>query len=186
MANSADLHSPACQKSLLSLLQAPIKSYISLFTIFALPNYLPLLHTQTYPTRRAVAGSVIQTILKNSIKITQPEHAEGILELVKVLIKEGAQQQVGYPGSGRRSREMETEETVEEQGWLARMVHLLYNENNDVQFKVRPAAPLGNWKLCEDWIDTDTVDSSSKSPPKPLRKEVTASNTPHLPSLPHP
>lgn len=139
MANSADLHSPACQKSILSLLQAPIKSYISLFTIFALPSYLPLLHTQTYPTRRAVAGLVIQTILKNSIKIAQPEHAEGILELVKVLIKEGAQQQVGYPGSGRRGREMETEETVEEQGWLARMVHLLYNEDNDVQFKVYPA-----------------------------------------------
>lgn len=136
MANSPDLHSPACQKSILSLLQAPVKSYISLFTIFALPNYLPLLHGQTYPTRRAVAGSVIQTILKNSIKITQPEHAEGILELVEVLIKEGAQQQVGYPGSGRRGREMETEETVEEQGWLARMVHLLYNENNDVQFKL--------------------------------------------------
>ena len=136
MANSADLHSPGCQKSILSLLQAPVKSYISLFTIFALPNYLPLLHAQTYPTRRAVAGLVIQTILKNSIKITQPEHAEGILELVRVLIKEGAQQQVGYPGTGRRGREVETEETVEEQGWLARMVHLLYNEDNDVQFKV--------------------------------------------------
>lgn len=138
MANSADLHSPACQKSILSLLQAPVKSYISLFTIFALPSYLPLLHAQTYPTRRAVAGLVIQTILKNNIKITLPEHAEGILELVKVLIKEGAQQPAGYPGAPRRGREVETEETVEEQGWLARMVHLLHNDNNDIQFKVRP------------------------------------------------
>ena len=173
MANSADLHSPPCQKSILSLLQAPIKSYISLFTVFALPNYLPLLHTQTYPTRRAVAGTVIQNILKNSIKITQPEHAEGILELVRVLIREGAQQSAGYPGVPRRGRDVETEETVEEQGWLARVVHLLYSEDNDIQFKVR----RGCLTLRRGVLTLPH--SSFRLPQKLLRKVVTALNIHH-------
>lgn len=173
MANSADLHSPTCQKSILSLLQAPIKSYISLFTVFALPNYLPLLHTQTYHTRRAVAGTVIQNILKNSIKVTQPEHAEGILELVRVLIKEGAQQPTSYPGVPRRGRDVETEDTVEEQGWLARMVHLLYNEDNDIQFKVR----LGCLNLRRGVLTLPH--SSFRLPQKLLKRVVIALNTHH-------
>ncbi|KAL7270618.1 retromer complex subunit Vps35 [Rhizina undulata] len=142
MVNSADLHSPQCQQNILNLMLAPVKSYASLFTVLALPNYLPLHHAQSYPTRRSVAGVVVQNILKNQIKISTPEHAEGVLELLRVLIREGAQPAQGYPGGAnqRRGREVETDETVEEQGWLARLVHLLYNENNDTQFKLLQTA----------------------------------------------
>lgn len=138
MANSADLHSPQCQQHILNLMLAPVKSYASLFTVLALPSYLPLLHTQSYPTRRSVAGVVAQNILKNQTKISTPEHAEGVFELLRVLIREGAQQQAGYPGAQapRKGRDIETDETVEEQGRLARIVHLLCSDNNDTQFKV--------------------------------------------------
>jgi vacuolar protein sorting-associated protein 35 len=139
MANSADLHSPQCQQHILNLMLAPVNSYCSLFTVLALPSYLPLLHTQSYPTRRSVAGVVAQNILKNQTKISTPEHAEGVFELLRVLIREGAQQQSGYPGAQaqRKGRDVETDETVEEQGRLARIVHLLHSDNNDTQFKVR-------------------------------------------------
>jgi vacuolar protein sorting-associated protein 35 len=137
MTNSADLHSPACQQNILNLMLAPAKSYASLFTVLALPSYLPLLHAQSYPTRRSVAVVVVQNILKNQTKISTPEHAEGVFDLIHVLIREGAQQPAGYPGvQPRRGRELETEETMEEQGLLARLVHLLYSESNDTQFKV--------------------------------------------------
>lgn len=138
MVNSADLHSPGCQQTILNLMLAPVKSYASLFTVLALPNYLPLLHSQSYPTRRSVATVVIQSILKNQTKIATPENAEGAFNLVRVLIREGVQQPAGYPGvqSRRGGRDLETEETMEEQGLLARMVHLLYSDNNDTQFKV--------------------------------------------------
>jgi vacuolar protein sorting-associated protein 35 len=81
---------------------------------------------------------VAQNILKNQTKISTPEHAEGVFNLIRVLIREGAQQPVGYSGvQARRSgRELETDETMEEQGLLARIVHLLYSETNDTQFKV--------------------------------------------------
>lgn len=117
---------------------APVKSYSSIFTVLVLPNYLPLLQAQSYPTRRAVASSVIRTIISTPIIIDTPEHVEGVLELVKVLIREGPQQQAAYPSGqqARRAKDTETEETVEEQGLLARLVHLLQSEDNDTQFKV--------------------------------------------------
>jgi len=39
-ANSADLHSPPAQQSLLALLQAPLKRYVSIFTALSLPTYV--------------------------------------------------------------------------------------------------------------------------------------------------
>jgi len=138
LANSADLHSPVTQKNILDLMLAPVKSYSSIFTVLVLPNYLPLLQAQSYPTRRAIASSVIRTIISTPVIIDTSEHAEGVLELVKVLIQEGPQQQAAYPTSqqARRAKDTETEETVEEQGLLARLVHLMQSDDNDIQFKV--------------------------------------------------
>ncbi|KAB5577988.1 vacuolar protein sorting-associated protein 35 [Coniochaeta sp. 2T2.1] len=136
-ANSADLHSQPAQQSLLALLQAPLKRYVSIFTALSLPTYVPLYQSQTYPTRRAVAGEVARTLLKNQTLITTPAQLENVLEVLKVLIKEGSQAPAGYPGVvAARARAVETDETMEEQGWLARLVHLLQAETNDTQFRL--------------------------------------------------
>ncbi|KAH7039750.1 vacuolar sorting protein [Microdochium trichocladiopsis] len=149
-ANSADLHSPGAQQSLLSLLQAPLKRYVSMFTALSLPTYVPLLQSQTYPTRRAVAGEVARSLLRTLTKISTVAQLENVLEVLKVLIKEGSQAPAGYPGGPQR-RPMETEETMEEQGWLARIVHLLDAEDNDTQFKllqmIRKAYADGNERI---------------------------------------
>lgn len=134
-ANSADLHSPESQTNILNLLLAPMKSYVSLFTALSLPTYIPLLHAQTYPTRRAVAGEIARNLLRNLTKVTTTPQLEGVLEILKVLIKEGTQQPAGYPGVQQR-KAIETDETVEEQGWLARIVHLIHSDDNDTQFKL--------------------------------------------------
>ena len=139
-ANSADLHSATTQSNILALLLAPIRSYISLFTALALPNYLPLLQAQTYPTRRAVAGEVARSILHNQTKVSSSEHLEGILEILRVLVREGMQQTSGYPGVPSQRRGAETEETIVEQGWLARLVHLIQAADNDTQFKLLQTA----------------------------------------------
>lgn len=139
-ANSADLHSAPAQMNILSLLLSPIKAYLSLFTTLALPNYLPLLHAQTYPTRRHVAGEVAKSLLKNQTKITTPENLEGVFEILRVIIREGMQQSGGYPGLASQRRSAETDETIEEQGWLARIVHLIQGPDNDTQFKLLQTA----------------------------------------------
>lgn len=134
--NSADLHSQATQSQILNLLLSPIKTYVSLFTALALPNYIPLLHSQPYPTRRAVAGEIARSLMRNKTPITSVENLESVLEILKVLIREGIQQAQGYPGGPIQRRAQETEETIEEQGWLARIVHLIHGKDNDTQFKV--------------------------------------------------
>ena len=150
-ANSADLHSALTQSNILGLLLAPVKVYQSLFTALALPNFLPLLHAQTYPTRRAVAGEVAKSILRNYTKITSVENLEGVLEILRVLIKEGMQQPAGYPGVPNQRRGTETDETIEEQGWLARIVHYVQSPDNDTQFKLlqvlRKALADGNERI---------------------------------------
>lgn len=149
-ANSADLHSQVSQTNLLNLLLAPVKSYVSLFTALALPTYIPLLHSQTYPTRRAVAGEIARSLQKNQTKISTLSALEGVLEILKVLIKEGTQQPAGYPGVQQR-KAIETDETIEEQGWLARIVHLIHSDDNDTQYKLlqmtRKAYAEGNERV---------------------------------------
>lgn len=147
--NNADLHSPQAQQSLLALLQAPVNRYVSLFTALSLPTYVPLYQSQSYPTRRAVAGEVARAILRNQTRISTVSQLENVLEVLKVLIKEGSQQQSNYPAAQRRP--VETDETIEEQGWLARIVHLIDGETNDTQFKLlqmaRKAFSEGNERI---------------------------------------
>lgn len=148
--NNADLHSPPAQQNLLALLQAPLNRYVSIFTALSLPTYVPLFQSQTYPTRRAVAGGVARALLKNQTKISRTDQLENVLEVLNVLIKEGTQAPQGYPGAPQR-RAAETDETMEEQGWLARIVLLLQAEDNDTQFKLlqmtRKAYAEGNDRI---------------------------------------
>jgi vacuolar protein sorting-associated protein 35 len=149
-ANNADLHSPPAQQSLLALLHGPLNRYVSLFTALSLPTYIPLYQSQSYPTKRAVAGEVVRKILKNNIIISTPDQLENVLEILKVLIKEGSQPPAQYPGVAQR-RTMETDETMEEQGWLARLIHLIQSEDNDTQFRLlqmtRKAYSDGNERI---------------------------------------
>ena len=133
--DSADLHSAATQSNMLNLLLSPVRSYFSLFTALALPHYLPLYQSQTYTTRRSVAGEVAKNILRNKTKITSVEHLEGVLSLLKVIIKEGIQQPGVYAGVGSRQRG-ESDEIIEEQGWLARIIYLLQAPDNETQLKL--------------------------------------------------
>ncbi|KAG5438514.1 hypothetical protein PCANB_002618 [Pneumocystis canis] len=135
--DSVDLHSVESRENFLKLLLEPVTSYSYILTVFSLRNYIPLLQTQSYSIRRAVAASVIQSLIKNNIRIETPEILEGVICLVRVLIIEGMKSSfVGNVQQNRRNKDNETDETLEEQGWLARLIHLVYNENADIQFKL--------------------------------------------------
>ncbi|KAI5286914.1 Vacuolar protein sorting-associated protein 35 [Ascosphaera aggregata] len=133
--NSSDLHAAAFQPVILNLLLAPIRSYQSIFTALALPNYAPLFSAQTYTTRRAVAGEIARGILRKGTVISTRENLERVMQILGVLIKEGQQQPVGYAGI-QSPRRGETDETIEEQGWLARIVHYIQGPDNDTQLEL--------------------------------------------------
>ena len=150
---------------MLNLLLAPIKTYLSLFTALALPNFIPLLRSQTFPTRRSLAGEVAKSLLHHQTPITTPESLETVMEILKVLIKEG-HQQTGYPGGPMR-RGQETEETLEEQGWLARIVHQIKNSDSETQLKVSfPSSTI----LITQSQTTNTPPAPPNHPPRLQRR----------------
>lgn len=142
--DSPELHNPATTGNLLSLLVAPINSYQSVLTLLALPRYVPLLNQQPFASRRSLAHSIISSILKNETVIEAPEDVDGVLELCRVLIEDQTPLPPpppvdgGYVPNGRplvRSA-ADLEQLAEEQGWVARIVHLFRAEQLDVQYEL--------------------------------------------------
>ncbi|KAI8983273.1 vacuolar protein sorting-associated protein 35 [Trametes punicea] len=148
-ADSPDLHHPQTTANLQALLQAPINSYQSVLTLLALQRYTALLNQQPYSVRRILSHSVVSSVLKNETIIETPEDVNGILELCHVLIRDQADAGTG-PGAHappvhvkdprRGSYYHEREELAEEQGWVARMIHLFRSDNLDVQFEILQTA----------------------------------------------
>lgn len=140
---SPDLHAPQTAANLAALLIAPINSYQSVLTLLAIPHYVPLLSQQLFSTRRSIAHSIISSVLKNETIIEAPEDVDGVLELCHVLIKD--QTDSAVPPNSVSAKEVrrqgpyhtEREDLAEEQGWVARMVHLFRADSLDVQFQVR-------------------------------------------------
>jgi len=149
--SSPDLHAPQTASNLLTLLVAPINSYQSVLTLLAIPNYVPLLTRQLFSARRSIAHSIISSVLKNETIIETPEDADGTLELLRVLIEDQSDSSTNqitlsdqqFPREMRRQGPyfVERGEIAEEQGWIARIVHLFRAESLDVQYKVRRLPP---------------------------------------------
>lgn len=136
--NSADLHAAATQEGLGELLMSPVRAYWSLFTALALPSFGALFGVVGSRVRRQVAGEVARGLLRNETPITSVKEVEGVLEILSVLIKEPATHAPAQPsGPLRRApnpSSAESDNTIEEQTWLARIVHLLRAEDNPTQF----------------------------------------------------
>lgn len=135
--DSPDLHTSATTSNILSLLLAPINSYQSALTLLAIPNYPPLLAQQTFATRRTIATAIVSSILKNETALESPEDVAGILDLCHVLVRDQADVGVGVSAVGGRAFKQEPAGLQEEQGWIARMIHLLRADSLDTQYEVR-------------------------------------------------
>jgi len=145
--DTPDLHSKITESNLLALLLAPITSYPTVLTLLLLDSYQPLLALQTYSTRKSVAHAIISSVLRNETIISEPEDVIGVLDMCDVLIRDQKDapvvttaQSPAYGSLRNRKTEFaspEQEELAEEQGWLARMIHLLRSDDEDKQFLVR-------------------------------------------------
>ncbi|KAF8508499.1 vacuolar protein sorting-associated protein 35 [Gautieria morchelliformis] len=144
---SPDLHTTQTTQNLSNLLLAPINSYQSVLTLLALPRYPTLFSLQPFSTRRSLAHAIISSVLKNETVIETPEDVDGVLELCHVLVRDQKDVGVGMANTGPQMHskegkrvtghgphQVDLEELSEEQGWVARMVHLFRSESLDVQF----------------------------------------------------
>ncbi|GAA6053750.1 hypothetical protein JCM3770_005099 [Rhodotorula araucariae] len=166
-ADSPDLHHTTTTAHLLALLLAPTQHYATVLTLLALPSYDALLAAQPYATRRAVAHAVVASVLKNETVIDAPEDVKGLLALCHVLVRDqrdrpssgGAvprsslgvaapqQRDEGLFGAGGYRAaapgpvgQFDREEMAEEQGWIARVVHLFRADDLGVQFSLLQTA----------------------------------------------
>lgn len=113
---------------------APITSYSSVLTLLAIPSYTPLLSAQPYSTRLAISQAVVSSVLKNNTLIDNAEDVSGVFGLCAVLVRD---QKDSTAASGPRGRQaIDYREMAEEQGWVARMVHLFRSEDLATQFEV--------------------------------------------------
>ncbi|BGP43232.1 retromer complex subunit Vps35 [Rhodotorula kratochvilovae] len=166
-ADSPDLHHATTTAHLLALLLAPTQHYATVLTLLALPSYDALLAAQPYATRRAVAHAVVASVLKNETVIDAPEDVKGVLQLCHVLVRDqrdrpsggavprsgGAAPRerdeglfgpgagaVAYRSAGAPAGQFDREEMAEEQGWIARVVHLFRADDLVVQFSLLQTA----------------------------------------------
>jgi vacuolar protein sorting-associated protein 35 len=136
-----EIHHSQTASNLLSLLLAPINSYQSALTLLALPRYTPLLQAQPFQTRKTIAHAVVTSIIKNDTSLETPEDVSGIFDLAHVLVKDerAPAQHPDTPNPGGRHSgypSLDTEDVADEQGWVARVVHLFRADTLDLQFEV--------------------------------------------------
>lgn len=106
-----------------------------------------------------MASEIARGILRNQSHVSTLDKLENVLQILTVLIKEGMQQPIGYPGVQSQRRGGETDETIEEQGWLARIVHLIQSSDNDTQLKVSVCTLC--WISGTAWTDESIATASN-------------------------
>jgi len=89
----------------------------------------------------AIGQAVVSSVLKNNTLIETSEDVSGVLGLCAVLVRD---QKDSTSASGPRGRQaIDYREMAEEQGWVARMVHLFKSDDLAVQFEVSSSLPDG-------------------------------------------
>lgn len=124
-----ELHTKQSENNVLQLLLLPAQTWDVLILITTLKHYQPLLAIQPYSTRRTVALAILDNILQKETRIDQPQQVYQILEICHALIKDNKNTFVS-----QQLYQYEDEDDRDEQGWVARLVHLFYSEEEDVQF----------------------------------------------------
>ena len=148
-----DLQHKETVNNLQNLLTSPIQHYPSILMLLDLSNFTSLLALQPYQTRRAIAHAVVGSILKNETVIGTPEDVNGVLEICAVMVRD--QKDGGHnssPFRNTRNNRNENgsvgmEDFAEEQGKLARIIHLFKCDDADVQAAVSfgLTVPLGSY-----------------------------------------
>jgi len=114
------------------LLVAPINAYVSALTVLAIPNYYMLWAQQQPLAQRAIAQAIVHSILRRETVIGTPEEAHGILEFCTSLVKDKGEIMATNATTSNGHVAM-VDELAEQQGMLARLVHLFRSDDLNMQ-----------------------------------------------------
>ncbi|KAL2925521.1 Vacuolar protein sorting-associated protein 35B [Bienertia sinuspersici] len=114
-------------KQIIALLSAPLDKYNDAVTALTLSNYPCIMDYLDNDTNKVMAMVIIQNILKNYTCISTADQVEALFELIKGLIRDIDES----PGD-----ELDEEDFKEEQNSVARLIHMLYNDDPDEMLKI--------------------------------------------------
>ncbi|CAL0303507.1 unnamed protein product [Lupinus luteus] len=114
-------------KQVVALLSAPLDKYYDIVTALTLCNYPRVMDHLDNETNKVMAMVIIQSIMKNNTCISTADKVEVLFELIKGLIVDLDGAAVG---------EVDEEDFSEEQNSVARLIHMLHNDDPEEMFKI--------------------------------------------------
>nr|CAD1841817.1 unnamed protein product [Ananas comosus var. bracteatus] len=127
LSSKAKLEDSRATKQIVALLSAPLEKYKDIVTALKLSNYPRVMDHLDNETNKVMAVVIIQSIMKNTTCIETADRVEALFELIKGLIKDM---------DGTRDDELDEEDFKEEQNSVARLIHMLYNDDPDEMLKI--------------------------------------------------
>lgn len=118
-------------KELMRLLKIPVDNYNNILTVIQLEHFGKLLDYFDYKGRKAVSTYLVNNALENETPIPTPEQVDTILKIIAPLVQDQADQP---------SEEEDSEDFMEEQGLMGRLINLFYSEEADQQYLILNSA----------------------------------------------
>ncbi|XP_062164060.1 vacuolar protein sorting-associated protein 35B-like isoform X2 [Alnus glutinosa] len=115
------------KKQVVALLSAPLEKYNDIVMALMLSNYPRVMEHLDNETNKVMAIVIIQSIMKNNTCISNADQVEVLFELIKGLMKDL---------DGTAVDELDEEDFKEEQNSVARLLHMLYNDDPEEMLKI--------------------------------------------------
>lgn len=110
------------------MLKIPIDLYQNVLNLLKIKHYTTLYEHLDYVGRKTMCQYLLNNALEHETQISSPDEAEGLLQLINPLIVDPNDKPADY--------EQDTEDFIEEQTLVARLVHLMQSSNLDEQFLI--------------------------------------------------
>lgn len=113
------------------LLRICVNYYNNILTLLRLDNFGPLLEKFDYSSRKSLALHIVLNILETETLVPTADQVDSILTMISTLVKDQDDQPTEKP---------DPEDFAEEQGIVARFVHLIKSDDPDMQYKILQSA----------------------------------------------
>lgn len=127
LSGKAKLEDSKGTKQIVALLSAPLDKYNDIGIALKLSNYPRVMDHLDSGTNKVMAVVIIQSIMKNNTCISTADKVEALFELIKGLIKDL---------DGTPVDELDEEDFKEEQSSVARLIHMLHNDDPEEMLKI--------------------------------------------------
>ncbi|THG20746.1 hypothetical protein TEA_003820 [Camellia sinensis var. sinensis] len=139
LSGKAKLEDSKATKQVVALLTAPLEKYNDIVTALTLSNYPRVMDYLDNGTNKVMAMVIVQSIMKNNTCISTTDQVEVLFELIKGLIKDL---------DGTLADELDEEDFKEEQNSVARLIHMLNNDDPEEMLKHYSVRHLGLRSYC--------------------------------------